>query len=381
MDHPKTHHFIALNDITHKLIREQYDCILNKEEINDQIPKVYQELNDYISKLPKDSVIPITIATDKTVSIATINALNEKYMIQEDDNKFSSDLKIIYFTDKPSLIIDNESSLDNFILSSLFNLVDDPIIKMNLTLDPKQLFLVGLNENNYTEEEKQLLESNDDIQYLTNERINKIGIDKVIYSLNNFASSHPLHIIFDLTVFTHKMFPSVERKSVDHLISVDDINKLIQMLKHKNIVGLDIVGFDSSYDDDKKRASHITAEYVRQLFRDLLQIKEKKINIFTEDSRFLIYRSIEQIDYEDDIGWRILRDVPNEIKEQLLEFVGDEIKTITLPNENDEDEDILVATTNMAEQNEKSYYIAESMFDLCLMPDEKTAMMFELIKN
>lgn len=384
----KDHHFITITDTndqnTHKLIREKYDLILNKEICDkDIIPKVYQKLKNYIDNLDISTKIPITISSDRVVPVATMAGLNEKFMIQIDDNKFTSNLKIIYFTDKPSLITDEESSLNDFILSSLFNLVDDPIIKTNLTLNHNQIMLINLNEKNYSENEKELLIQMEDIQYYTNERINKIGIDKLVYSMNNFISSNPLHLVIDLNVFTNKMFPSVERQYPQYLLSQEDINKICMMLKYKNIVGLDIVGFDASYDDSKKRASKITAEYIRQLFSNILQIKEKKINIYTEDSKFLIYRSIEQIDYEHDIGWRILRNIPNEIKEEIMEFVGSDIKTITIPNNdiNSEDEDIFVAVTSMAEQNQKSYYICNNIFDLCLMPEEKSAMMFEMIKD
>ena len=133
----KEHHFIAISDMndhdTHKLIREKYDLILNKEIYDDNsiIPKVYQELKNYIDKLDITKKIPVTISSDRVISTATIAGINEKFIIQLDDNKFTSNLKIIYFTDKPSLITNEESSLNNFILSSLFNLVDDSIIKTN----------------------------------------------------------------------------------------------------------------------------------------------------------------------------------------------------------------------------------------------------------
>jgi arginase family enzyme len=382
----KINYFIAISDKndnnTHNLIKEKYDLILNKEVCNDEIiPNIYQELKNHITNLDISTYLPVTISSDRTVPVSTIASINEKFMFQIDDNTFSSKLRIIYFTDKPSIVIDNESSLNDFILSSLFNLVDEPIIKTNLTLNYEQLILIGLNENNYSENEKELLINMNNTQYYTNERINKIGIDKLIYSMNNFISNNPIHIIFDLNVFSEKIFPSVERQNSKYLMSLDDINKICTLLKNKNIVGIDIIGFDASIDDITKRSSYITAEYVRQLFSNILQIKEKKINIYTEDSKFLIYRSIEQQDYEHDIGWRILRDVPNEIKEQLMIYVDSDIKSITITNENNEDEDILIAITTMEEQNQKSYYLCNDIFELCLMPEEKAVMMFEMIKD
>ena len=396
----KDHHFVTITDKndrnTHKLIREKYDVILesDKDIINDdnddnddvlyyKTPQIYTKLRKYIDTLDITKTIPITISSDPTVSIATIASINEKFMIQLNDTQFSSNLRIIYFTDNPSFDGDFLNP-DGVILSTLFmNMHDsEQLIPVNLSLTPNQLMLIGLNEQNYPDYVSDTL-TKYNISHFTNERISKIGIDKLIYSMTNFISNSPVHVIFNLNVFSDNNFPSVIRKNSSNLISFNDLNQICNMLKYKNIAGLDIVGFNASYDDPKKRASQITAEYIRQLFSNILQIKEKKINIYTEDSQFLIYRSIEQLDYEHDIGWRILRDIPDELKEQLMSFVGSDIKTITIQNSdnNGEDEDIFVAVTSMAEQNQKSYYICNDIFDLCLMPEEKLAMMFEMVKD
>jgi len=385
----KKHHFITVTDKydsnTHKLIKEKYDIIFesdkNNEKNNDdcsEIPLIYTKLKKHIDTLNINTTIPITISSDPTVSIATIASINEKFMIQINDTQFSSNLRIVYFTDNPSFEED-AVEIDQIILSTLLLNVheSEQLIPINLSLTPNQIMVIGLNEQNYPEYiNDKLITYN--ISHFTNERIAKIGIDKLIYSMNNFISNSPTHVIFNLNVFSDNIFPSVIRKNPSKLISFDDLNKICNMLKYKNIVGLDIVGFNASFDDPTKKASLITAEYVRQLFSNILQIKHKKINIYTEDSKFIIYKQIECMQ---DVGWRILKNIPNESKELLMQYIGSDIKTITVQNDEGDDEDVFVAVTSMVEQNAKSFYTANDISDLCLLPDEKVAMMFEMIKD
>jgi arginase family enzyme len=400
MNQIKNKYFITMNDSTHKLVKEDYDLILEKEKENDNentVPKIYQNLKQHIDKLDINTNIPITISSDKTLSVSTIASLNEKFMVRH-ENTFTSDLKIIYFTDCPSLEVDGEGELNQFILSSLFGLTDETIIKSNLILQPNQLMLIGLNKQNYTEEQQQLIEQYEDIKYLTNDRINKIGIDKLLYSIKNFINYSPIHIIINLTVLNKSFCPSVKRNNNDYGLIFDDLIKIIKELKKQNIIGLDILGFDTSLEISNKTEILQTAELVRQIYIQLFDIKGKTINIFNEFSRFIIYRTLDDNDKnndendknndendnknndedededEDDFGWRILRNIPNELKESLINFINSEIKTIQI-----DDEDILVAVTNMEEQEQKSYYTSTSIFDLCLYPEEKISMMFELV--
>jgi hypothetical protein len=107
-------------------------------------------------------------------------------------------------------------------------------------------------------------------------------------------------------------------------------------------------------------------------------LKTKKINIFDEDTKFLIWRPVIQLS-EDDIGWFILRGVPDSQKEKILKEVNDTIQTITVDDDNGEPTDVLISSTTMNEQQSISYYMVDTIEDCALVPIEKVQMMFELL--
>lgn len=374
-------HFIAVtqsNDCNaHESVRNEYQKIFNKDKTeSDKIPTVYENLKQYISQLNISTQIPITISSDRTISAATIAALNEKFMIQPNDNEFSSNLKILYINDTPTLETEENENLYQFTLSSLFGLTDENIVKNKIVLNKKQLLLLGLNDISYSENQQALLDELE-IKYFTADYIEKKNtFDKILHNIHNFATGHPLHIVLNLTTLLSTYTPSVKRQKTNLGMNPQQLDKLIQFVKKYDIVGLDILGFDASIDTSSKKASRITAEIVRSIFVHMFDIKQKSLNIYSEHSRFLIYRSVEQEDLEHDIGWRILRNIPPELKEVLMSSIKNEIVTIPI-----DCEDFLVTATSISEQEEKSYYNAESILDTCLFPDEKKYMMFELINE
>jgi hypothetical protein len=123
-----------------------------------------------------------------------------------------------------------------------------------------------------------------------------------------------------------------------------------------------------------------------KIYGNLLKLKEYSLNIFTENSRFLIYKPMEEI-YESEengyhYGWYLLRNIPSVMKQELLETLDqDSIIILDIPTDDDPNEEIeiMVSTSSINDQNEKCYYLATSYKDCCLYPDEKLDMMFELI--
>lgn len=116
-------------------------------------------------------------------------------------------------------------------------------------------------------------------------------------------------------------------------------------------------------------------EQVVNILVNQLGVSKNTVNIFSESSYFLVYRPLEQEDPETDYGWYILRGLSVQDSEDVLKCIEeDEIKNIVIDNE-----DYLVAKTNVEEQNSKTYYHSTDVYDVVLYPDEKKAMMFELI--
>lgn len=104
------------------------------------------------------------------------------------------------------------------------------------------------------------------------------------------------------------------------------------------------------------------------------QIAEKKYRIFNEDSKFLIYRSAEQID-NDDVGWYILMGISIEQRKEYLNSLNkDQIKEIEIG-----DNTMYLTWTTMNEQNNKSFNNTTSIIDCTLFPQEKEFMGFELL--
>src|SRR5690606_26704291 len=101
----------------------------------------------------------------------------------------------------------------------------------------------------------------------------------------------------------------------------------------------------------------------------------KTINIFNEDSKFLIWRKNSD---PDPIGWSILKGMDLETREQYIKAIGDD-NIISVPiTDDDEVYDALVTVTTMNEQQNKSYYTAKNFTECCLKPNQKVSMMFEL---
>jgi hypothetical protein len=113
--------------------------------------------------------------------------------------------------------------------------------------------------------------------------------------------------------------------------------------------------------------------------------------VFDEESRFLIFKPLEEIyDEKYGFGWYILRNINKNMQNEILSILKpDNIIMIDIPNDNindDDDDDninkhIMISSTNINEQNEKCYYLSESYKDCCLYPDEKLSMCFELVNN
>jgi arginase family enzyme len=386
--------FIAVNtksdnDAPH-LIKTEYNYEVGSDMYDTYnkrgFPVIYDFLGAYLSNINLNDNIPITISSDRTISSTTINAVNEKYMIQQGET-FSSQLKILFITDCPSLETNSElqveqenySGLEDFVVSSLTGLTDIPIVSNKLLVRPEQLMYVGLNKDEYKDDVQYDNLDNLEITYFDLERIEKIGIKKVVKSIRRFINNSPVHVVFNISAISPQYAMSTFRKESDikNGMLPQEVSRIIDTLKLNNVVSIDIVGLNARVDSVNKKASRISAEVARVFIVQLLDLKEKKINIYNEFSRFLICRPIDQGDFNDDHGWHILRGIPTELREELINniTIG---SIITIPVDGD---DYLVTTTTIIEQEQLNYELTKSIYDLCLFPEEKKNMMFELVNT
>jgi arginase family enzyme len=395
--------------IKHKY-NHTFDRKLYSQDSSGQI-KIYDEIYKYFLENTKNKKL-ITFSSDSLISMATIAGINETYIKKEDDI-YTSDLRIIYIDSEPNISIDNKNA-KNEIISTLMGFIKNSIFENKLILRPEQIIYLGLNDKLLNCDDIQTL--NDlNIKYFTLKKIKNMGIAKILEYIGETFESHPIHVVFDVKSLDKKLSPSSYRTNsfgIDTYI----LTEIIKNLKNK-INTLDIVGFIPN--EKNTNADRITVEIIRTIAREIFDIKEKKINIFSEDSRFLIYRPIEQkcdgscqcvcekkckcdikntdkceCDYLDDckcaetkdcddncsvdIGWYIMRLTMTTIEERnsiMEKSFEDNIISITL----DDGEEYYVTSTTVNEQNLKSYYTAKSVMDICLFPQEKFLMAFELI--
>lgn len=424
----------AKNTIYNNFNYEIVEALYNSLD-GSNIPIIYNFIYRYIKSLKKE-IRPIVFSPDYSVSSATFTAIAEKYLIKTSENdvpKFTSDLKIIYFTSTSHLNkLENISPQDfsQSILSNIFDQNEISYSKHNFIINPENIILVGLNDTLINSNEIDKLNQNN-MCYYTLSKIKKKGIDNISNSIIDEINENPVYIIYDMSVLNLESSPSVFRlheisdtNDIDGLNS-NDITNLFDKIKTLNIVGLDITGFKLNK-ETPDISFKLTSECAKLPLVHLIGLKEKKINIFNEFTKILICKPITKeqkekeerkylikqlkknkelnIDIEADIdfsdsdsdgdnennnemeninevedngidhGWYVMRGVPTETKEELIQKlmnINDNIMFYNL-----EEDSMYISFTTIGEQEKKSYAVSTSIYDKVLVPDEKVNLMF-----
>ena len=397
---------VAFPSITAKgHIYNKFDMEISEEMYNKKdtlgVPIIYNYLYKYTKELSKDKII-ITMSPDPAIVASTIAGSAEKYMNitplnncdvgkYADAVKYSSSLKIIYITPTSHLSNDCKTiTVENLSNAVIANLTDNSttFTKHNLALTHNQFILIGINDKLISDIDVDILNKTD-ITYFTMKQLRTKGINNIISYINNIINDDPVHIVFDMSVLSHDVCPCVTRflketdqeyinTAIQNGFNIRELEELLVKLP-KKIVGLDIIGFDLR-GDTLDKSYRIACEIARMPLKHILNITEKKINIFNEHSKFVIWRPLDQ-ENKLDIGWYILRGTSLDMRESIIKQLIDEDNDdhiITLEIDN---EDILISSTTMFEQQEKSYYATSSLFDCTLFPEEKIDMVFELLNS
>ena len=352
------------------------------------IPIIYYTFYRYILLLQKD-IRPIVFSPDYAISSSTIAAISEKYMVAESEGenlKYTSPVKIIYLTPMihvAELTEISPQTLAKSILSNVFGSNDVSFTRHKFIPSPQNLILLGLNDSLiYCDEIEKL--NNDNVTHFTLSQIRKKGIAKILEHLQEIIGDDPVYFVYDLSVMSAVFTPAVFRfvdktknleEQVDGL-SDSEIISIFKAFDKCKIVGLDITGYNLKKDMPEKQLM-ITSYCAKLPLIHLLRIKEKKINVFNNDTKFLIFRSRHQ-ENEKDIGWYILKGASIEFEEKVikeLELSDNNISIFML----DEETPIYVSTTTVAEQKAKSFYTATSIHDCALVPEEEQTMIFFLM--
>ncbi len=376
-------------------IRNEFDNVIDKTIYDSE--NIYNDMYNKFKQIfsSKDECY-VNISTDRAISSATLSALNELYKYKN-GKVYDSDLKIIYIDSKADLNLnDYDEKLNNYnyrlsVVSNLLALSTDEDITRTYTkhvipLKLEQFSFIGLNDITPYEENLFLKENSD---YYDLKRLNK-NLESILNKIVNKFSDSPVAIIFDMSVFDLNIAPCTIRENDKNLgLNLDQLNLILKHLsnmnkKYNNVKMIDITGHYLSLADTSP-AFRVTIETITKIYSNILNLKEYSINIFNENTRFLIYKPVDEICEEteesigDNYGWYILRNVPMDFKNDLLKQIdNDSITIIDIPDE-DEEIQVMISSTTILEQNDKCYYTATSYKDCTLYPDEKMAMAFELI--
>ncbi len=376
-------------------IRNEFNNIIDKSIYDTE--NIYNDMyNKFKQIFTSKEECYVNISTDRAISSATLSALNELYKYKN-GKVYDSDLKIIYIDSKADLNINNyDEKLNNYnyrmsVVSNLLALSTDEDITRTYTkhvipLKLDQFTFIGLNDITPYEENLFLKENSD---YYDLKRLNK-NLESILNKIVNKFSDSPVAIIFDMSVFDLNIAPCTIRENDKNVgLNLDQLNLILKHLsnmnkKYNNVKMIDITGHYLSLADTSP-AFRVTIETITKIYSNILNLKEYSINIFNENTRFLIYKPVDEICEEteesigDNYGWYILRNVPMDFKNDLLKQIdNDSITIIDIPDE-DEEIQVMISSTTILEQNDKCYYTATSYKDCTLYPDEKMAMAFELI--
>lgn len=367
-------------------ILPHYDHEINIEEFdgtkldfytgNYSICSGYNTLHNYVSSYVRENPdkIPITIGGDNSISLGTVSGMNEKYFNPQ--NK-TSNMYLLYLDVNPDILTigkchDLEKiDINDMVVSSLMGLNEVDFINKPKIIDQKKIIYFGLDHSldlSTVHDHK--------ILHLTNKKIKTTDLNSIVDVVRNLIKENPIYVVLDVKIFDKSIMPSVSNPNENGL-SLEVVEKFLAGLK-KNICGMDIVEFNPTIGSSKD--VNLSKETIKLLLKRLFNIKEKTVNIFSEDSQFLIYRPFDQKDSDTDIGWYILRGMDIKTRESLIKRIDDDqITSLDLEDEDGEEETYLVTKTTMNEQYEKSYFTADNINDAILYPQEKSLMAFELI--
>lgn len=365
----------------------QTDLILYEQLDDDEIPIIYNTLHKHILSLPKNKR-PIVFSSDYAISSSTCTAITEKYMeinICQNKETFISPIKILYFTPihhLNDLLNISQHSFSKSILSNILGNTEISYSKHSFLISSEQIILIGLNDFMLEQEDIDKL-NNLNITYFTLTQLRKKSISDICEHILEIINGDPVYIIYDLSVVSTIFAPCVLRfinkeqnleNQLDGL-SEEDIIAIFEKFKVLNIIGLDITGYNIKKETLEKQIIP-TIKCIKFALVNLLQIKEKRINVFNENTKFIIFRPVAKSN-PNDFGWYILKGIPLTLEAQMIEQLELSDDNLTIFGLGDED--IYIAISTIEEQEKKSYYQTESIYECTLMPEEKAKMIFYLM--
>lgn len=334
----------------------------------------------------------ITLSPDSSISAATLAGVAEKFIYSETIEKkviYKTHIHVLYIDSMPDLAINKGNEYNDYKTSVLSDVIGRNTSSYSLhrvSIPYSNITILGIDDELLDDEQEYILNS---ITHYDLKTIRKKGLIQIMEKIVASLKYENVHVVLDLSCIEKKCAPSVVRDN-NNGFNLDELLLIIQYLKKINIHGIDITGYKFGIPEEKELhtlSNTITIKTIESIIASIIELP----NI--ESTKFLIWRKVNDID---PIGWYIMRDVPEEQKEELLNSIdndqiifvpyGDKDNEYFEDSDNNEDNEdnkdnenyALVTTTTIGEQQQKSYYTATTLNDCCLLPGEKVSMMFEL---
>lgn len=369
----------------------KFDYIIKKDLYvkHENTLTIYNIVREIFADSNKIKTPIITFSSDQNISSSTISGLCEKYLyIDGDTPTYNSNLKVIYIDSNPDISTKEFTNYVDFgdaIISNAMGLMNSSYTNHKVNIDSKNIYFIGINSDILDNETNDAIK-NYNLNVFTLEHIRKKGIESIMKYIYENCQYENVHVVLDLCAINKKIAPSVyrdNRECASDGLDYDDIKIIMQYIsKLTKFHSIDITGynFGNKKDRNKHYVSNIlTTKTIQQILSYLTNLETKSINIFNDDSRFLIWKKMND---DDQIGWLILRGLDIIEREEIIKYIEKEDIIITIPiNYENEIFDALITTTSIREQQEKSYYSSKNVFDCCLYPGEKMNMMFEMLNT
>jgi len=355
---------------TKRYVKNKYDFEQDKD-IENPLVELYHLMMHAFDSKKDDASGFIIVGGDQTIDLPVVYASND-FASKHDSHLlnivFDSEINI----NKEVLTIDNKNVFTN-IDKNIFNL---PLINQ---FEQSQMIFIGHHDSPHA-------------YNLSNISMNKVkSFGKttpqiLINMIKDYQSakgidhdSLMIHISIDAKVFKHNVAPSVinindkEKKIERDGLELDIILDILKALKEEYLVmSMSVSEFDPLYGNDQDNRK--TVEVLRQCMIKTFDIKENKMNIVNEDTQFIVYRPLQQIDIND-VGWYILRQVDTDTKDRITKHI--QMNKITI--EPICGNDIMLSLTTAREQNGKIFHDKCKIEDIVLFTEEKKEMIFELV--
>ncbi len=391
------------------LLLKTFDFVIKKDmyTIKDGYNIVYDFVRQLYYDQKKKLITPaILLSSDPSISSATISGVYEKFMYPtkiKEETKYKSDTKILYFDASPDLHtrrIRSNAHVMNSVISNCIGLTDESFTQHKLNIHPSDVYLIGINDDQLVDEDENNINKYS-LNMFTLQLLRKKGLKRVLDVIFNKIQYDNIHVVIDMSCIDTKSAPSVFRNqdadgSGFNLEELEIICTFVKSLQKVN--SIDITGYNLGAIESKDKnygANYITVSTIGFILKNITAleiIKEKVINVFDENTKFVIWRPINYVyqedndeddseDKNDEIGWYILRNISNEERNKMIEYIGDDnIINVTVVK-NGHLINALATTTSMAEQQQMTYDLCQNIADCCLDPEEKIDMMFEMLNT